>query len=65
MLSDAVAWPDTPVDKLEIYTDEEKAEQKKDEEKRSTADREHLRSKKCEAIDVSELHSSLTKKGGK
>ena len=52
-----------PATKGKPFNAEERSKQKKDEEKRSTANREHLRNKKSKAIDVSELHSSLEKRG--
>jgi NRPS condensation-like uncharacterized protein len=61
ILSDIVVRPDTSVDELEIYTDKEKAEQISSEERLYNTNRKSLRIKKSETLDLSELHSSLTK----
>jgi non-ribosomal peptide synthetase component F len=61
ILSDIVVRPDTSVDELEIYTEKEKAEQMSNEERLYNTNRKNLRIKKSKTIDLSGLHSSLTK----
>ena len=55
MLSDAVTRPNTPIDELEIYTDEEKMEQANHEKELYRAGSKNWRMRKGNAMDVSEL----------
>lgn len=62
LLESAVARPDIPVEKIEMLTVEEKAEQKNEKEERSRDALMLLRRRKRKAIDASELSSEISER---